>query len=60
MDFFLVLSPIIYFSPFVTPKTAILLLKGFHIPELDFASVTSNYINAYRTTPSVSILSKQE
>ena len=34
ITFINLLLPVIYFSPFVTPKTAVLLLERLHIPEL--------------------------
>ena len=55
------LLPVIYFSPFVSPKTAILLLERLNIPVTDISDSEPIIYNIiiYRTTPSLSILSKQ-
>ena len=58
ITFIYLLPPVIYFSPFVSPKAAVLLLERLHIPESVFHQ--SHLQPAHRTTPSVSILSKQE
>ena len=56
------LLPVIYFSPFVSPKTAILLLERLNIPVTDISDSEPIIYNIiiYRTTPSLSILSRQE
>ena len=56
------LLPVIYFSPFVSPKTAILLLERLNIPVTDISDSEPiiYIIIIYRTTPSLSILSRQE
>ena len=56
------LLPVIYFSPFVSPKTAILLLERLNIPVTDISDSEPIIYNIiiYRTTPFLSILSRQE
>ena len=54
------LLPVIYFSPFVSPKTAILLLERLNIPFTEISEPISYNIIIYRTAPSLSILSRQE
>ena len=52
--------PVIYFSPFVSPKTAILLLERLNIPFTEISEPICYNIIIYRTAPSLSILSRQE